>query len=140
MKIRITLLLALVLSLLVTSQAVAGPGKHIAKRAAKAAFRAELDSMGRQAFRAEYGRHAMRSCIRAHRAEAIEAVKNAAQECRAEREADAEAFAEEYGTNRNKRNAFGKCVAQKVHEALAPADEEAPAGSEDPVPPASPAP
>src|SRR3712207_8914613 len=51
--------------------------------------------------------------------EAAEA-KNAAQECRAERQADPSAFAEKYGTNRNKRNAFGKCVSSKAQEA----DEE----------------
>ena len=36
---------------------------------------------------------------------------NAAKTCRAEQaEIGEEAFAEKYGTNRNKRNAFGKCV------------------------------
>ena len=39
---------------------------------------------------------------------------NAARACRAERTAlGATAFAAKYGTNRNKRNAFGRCVAQK---------------------------
>jgi hypothetical protein len=45
--------------------------------------------------------------------------KNAAQECDAERGETAEsrkAFEEEYGTNANKRNAFGKCVSQKARE------------------------
>jgi hypothetical protein len=35
---------------------------------------------------------------------------NAAKTCKAERDADPAAFAEKYGTNHNKRNAFGKCV------------------------------
>jgi ABC-type microcin C transport system permease subunit YejB len=42
---------------------------------------------------------------------------NAAQQCRQERgttEASIKAFNEKYGTNRNKRNAFGKCVSQKA--------------------------
>lgn len=39
--------------------------------------------------------------------------KNAAQECDAERSADQKAFSEKYGTNHNKKNAFGKCVSQK---------------------------
>jgi hypothetical protein len=44
--------------------------------------------------------------------------KNAAKECAAERrEMGREAFAEEYGTNDNKRNAFGKCVSRKTSEA-----------------------
>jgi hypothetical protein len=44
---------------------------------------------------------------------------NAAKQCRAERgttSATREAFAAEYGTNANKRNAFGKCVSQKARE------------------------
>src|SRR5680860_553791 len=42
---------------------------------------------------------------------------NAAKECRAERgdtDATREAFRETYGSNKNKRNAFGKCVSQNV--------------------------
>ena len=45
-----------------------------------------------------------------------EATKNAAQECDTERSADSKAFQEKYGTNHNKKNAFGKCVSQKSHE------------------------
>jgi hypothetical protein len=41
-----------------------------------------------------------------------EAKQNASQQCRAERKADPAAFSEKYGTNKNKRNAFGKCVSQ----------------------------
>ena len=64
----------------------------------------------------------MRDCIRAGRegdevaTATPEEIQNAAQECRAEREADAAVFAETYGTNDNDRNAFGKCVSTKVHE------------------------
>jgi hypothetical protein len=46
-----------------------------------------------------------------------EAHTNAAKECDTERSADRKAFEEKYGTNHNKKNAFGKCVSQKVHEA-----------------------
>jgi len=46
-----------------------------------------------------------------------ETAKNAAQECDTERSADRKAFDEKYGTNHNKKNAFGKCVSQKAHEA-----------------------
>jgi hypothetical protein len=45
--------------------------------------------------------------------------QNAAQECRFERGATAatrEAFAQHYGTNANKRNAFGKCVSAKARD------------------------
>ena len=43
--------------------------------------------------------------------------RNASQECREERgdtDASREAFAQKYGTNENKSNAFGKCVSGKV--------------------------
>jgi hypothetical protein len=45
--------------------------------------------------------------------------KNAAKECDAERgdtDESRAAFNEKYGTNRNKKNAFGKCVSQKARE------------------------
>src|SRR3954463_11520437 len=45
--------------------------------------------------------------------------QNAAQECRFERgstPATREAFADHYGTNKNKRNAFGKCVSAKARD------------------------
>jgi hypothetical protein len=39
---------------------------------------------------------------------------DAAKPCRAERQRDGlEAFEDRYGTNKNKRNAFGKCVSSK---------------------------
>jgi hypothetical protein len=42
----------------------------------------------------------------------IKARKAAAKDCATERKADPAAFREKYGTNKNKRNAFGKCVSQ----------------------------
>lgn len=46
--------------------------------------------------------------------EQVTKVQNAAKECADERAAKGEdAFAQEYGTNGNKRNAFGKCVSAK---------------------------
>jgi hypothetical protein len=42
----------------------------------------------------------------------VEADIGAAQTCKAERKADPDAFKDEYGTNRHKRNAFGRCVAK----------------------------
>jgi hypothetical protein len=41
---------------------------------------------------------------------------NAAKECDAERAENKKAFEDTYGSNHNKKNAFGKCVSQKVHE------------------------
>ena len=56
---------------------------------------------------------------------------NAAKECKAERgstPATREAFKAKYGNNKNKRNAFGKCVSQrakaKEHEAAADAEDQ----------------
>jgi len=43
-------------------------------------------------------------------AKAITARKSAAKTCATERKADADAFKAKYGTNRDKSNAFGKCV------------------------------
>jgi hypothetical protein len=42
----------------------------------------------------------------------VKADVNAAKSCKAERKADPQAFADKYGTNANKRNAFGKCVSK----------------------------
>lgn len=87
----------------------------------------------REAFRAKYGtnangRNAFGKCVSqkakakraeqdAEDAEKAEARKNAAQECdteRGETQESRKAFADKYGTNGNKRNAFGKCVSQKA--------------------------
>ena len=40
---------------------------------------------------------------------------NAAKQCKAEQAQDPAAFKQKYGTNKNKKNAFGKCVSQKEH-------------------------
>jgi hypothetical protein len=42
----------------------------------------------------------------------VKADVNAAKACKQERKADPQAFADKYGTNANKRNAFGKCVSK----------------------------
>ena len=77
----------------------------------------------REAFRVKYGtnkngKNAFGKCV-SRRSKAEEkqreaAHSNAAKECKAERALDAQAFAEKYGTNKNKRNAYGKCVSQKA--------------------------
>jgi hypothetical protein len=43
-----------------------------------------------------------------------DAIVNAAKQCKAERKADPAAFKQKYGTNKNKSNAFGKCVSSKA--------------------------
>jgi hypothetical protein len=55
------------------------------------------------------------------------AEKNAAKACKAERGTTAEtiaAFKEKYGTNKNKANAFGKCVSGKVKKAEEQAEQQ----------------
>ena len=63
---------------------------------------------------------AMAACVAKAAPVAATELKNAAKTCKAERDADAAAFAEKYGTNENNKNAFGKCVS-----AAAKADEQA---------------
>jgi hypothetical protein len=92
--------------------------------AAKAQCKAERgkSKATREAFRANYD--GFPDCVRQaaadEEAENEEARKNAAKECRAERnEMGSEAFAEEYGKNKNDKNAFGKCVSQHAQTAQA---------------------
>ena len=49
---------------------------------------------------------------------------NAAKQCKAERAKDADAFAKNWGTNANKRNAFGKCVSAKAKTDSAKDDDD----------------
>jgi hypothetical protein len=54
---------------------------------------------------------------------------NAAKACKAEKAEDKDAFADKYGTNANKRNAFGKCVSQNSKK-LDEQDDQDDGGSE----------
>jgi hypothetical protein len=77
-----------------------------------------------EAFAAKYGtgknhKNAFGRCVsqhaKANKAEEDKTDANdvkAAKACRAEKAEDKDAFAQKYGTNENKRNAFGKCVSQ----------------------------
>jgi len=95
-------------------------------------------SAGKQNFREMFGTgknhvNAMRNCKRSQSQElardAAKAAKaahaTAVQECRDERDADADAFKDQYGTGKNGKNAFGKCVSQhaKQHRQEARAEE-----------------
>jgi len=44
----------------------------------------------------------------------VEADVNAAKACKTERKTDPAAFREKYGSSKNKRNAFGKCVSKQA--------------------------
>jgi len=94
-----------------------------AKTSAQKQCRAERTAMGTQTFRDTYGtnknkKNAFGKCVshRTHQNEATEktAHSNASKECKAERKADPAAFEQKYGTGKNKKNAFGKCVSQKA--------------------------
>lgn len=89
--------------------------RKAARRAAKAACR-EAENRGK-CMKAEL--RSVQAEEDAEDAEEAEEQVNAAQACDAERGDTAEsrkAFEEQYGTNHNKRNAFGKCVSQKAQE------------------------
>ena len=67
---------------------------------------------------------ALRQCIASRLTTAtnqqIRTTRNAAQECKAERESlGTAAFNQKYGTNTNDRNAFGKCVSGKASQGSA---------------------
>jgi hypothetical protein len=83
------------------------------------------------AFKAKYGtnkngNNAYGKCVSAQAKAADKADQqatiSAAKDCKAERKADPAAFKAKYGTNKNKANAFGKCVSAK-----AKAQQDAPA-------------
>jgi hypothetical protein len=127
---KITLVTGLVLALVVPSTAAAGPTPDKAdKRAAKQeckTLRGHTKAT-REAFRTQYRGFA--ACVRDKAAEEAKeeqvAHRNASRDCREERQTlGKDAFAEQYGTNANMRNAFGKCVSQKARALEAEADRE----------------
>jgi hypothetical protein len=101
-------------------------GTPNARSVAAKACKDERKEVGREAFKATYGKHAMRNCIRETTPDAEDAIKNAAKECKAERAEDPEAFRTNYGANENGKNAFGKCVSQTAREDLDDDNEETP--------------
>ena len=89
--------------------------RRAARRAAKQACR-DAENRGR-CMKAEI--KAKQAAQDAADAEEAEERTNAAKACDEERGDSSEtrkAFADKYGTNANKKNAFGKCVSQKTHE------------------------
>ena len=91
------------------------------------------DADTREAFRVKYGdnkngKNAFGKCVsrtaRDEEAERERAAKSASKDCRDERAADAEEFAETYGTNKNGKNAMGKCVSAKAKEKREAADRK----------------
>ena len=114
-------------ALLLPTGAVAKPD-HSDKEAAKAECKAERGktSATREAFGTKYRSFA--ACVREtaaeEEAEKKAARRNAARECKDERSEDPAAFRGTYGTNKNGKNAFGKCVSAKAKEKKAKMDAE----------------
>jgi hypothetical protein len=112
---------ACVAALVVAGPASAKPGNGNGGSSAAAKLCTAQKKADKAAFKAVWGKHAMRDCMRANRgttttpAEGAEEFRNAAQACRDERAADPAAFQATYGSNHNGRNAFGKCVSQHAN-------------------------
>jgi hypothetical protein len=86
-------------------------------------------TMGMSAFRALYApvgspKAAFDACLAKSSVQVTTETKNAAKKCKAERAHDPDAFATKYGTNVNKRNAFGKCVSQNAKDETEQDQEE----------------
>jgi len=64
------------------------------------------------------GNNAFGKCVSAKATEADQArtktIVNASKTCKAERKSNPDAFKQKYGTNKNKSNAFGKCVSAQA--------------------------
>lgn len=120
------LILGAVLALALPAGAAADAPEPTPAELAKAACKTEKSELGTKLFKRSYGvkstAKAMQACVAKAEPAAEAEAKNAAQECKAERDADPAVFADKYGTNKNKKNAHGKCVSDKTQEA---ADEEA---------------
>jgi hypothetical protein len=107
-------------SLLAASLASAGNGgsqdqaRNLAAKQCAAEKKAD-----KAAFRALYGKHAMRNCIKGTADEVADELKNAAKVCKAERAEDPDAFRETWGGNENGRNALGKCISSTVRAEIA---------------------
>jgi hypothetical protein len=107
------LILGAALALILPAMAAAAPKAATPADAARAGCKTEKAALGTKQFKQTYGAKstskAMKSCV-AKTVQAAETDKNAADACRAERDADEAAFAAKYGTNDNDKNAHGKCV------------------------------
>ena len=123
---------AVAVVVLVPAGATAKPtGTDKSNAARECRFERGTTSATKDAFKLKYGTNKNKSnafgkCVSQHaRSEEKQresAHSNAAKECAAERTADPEAFKNKYGTNKNKSNAYGKCVSGKAKAKKAAAD------------------
>ena len=122
------LMLGAVLALAVPAAAVAQGGGSSPTALAAAACKTERSEMGTKKFKLTYGVKSMSkartACLAKNGVVAAAELKNAAKECKAERDADPTEFAADYGTNKNGKNAYGKCVSGKAKDAIAEKTED----------------
>jgi hypothetical protein len=115
------MMLAALLALAIPTAALAADDEPSPVGLANAACNSEKAQMGAKTFKATYpasaASTATRTCVGKRDGGVATDVKNAAKECKAERAADATAFTKKYGTNKNGKNAYGKCVSAKAREA-----------------------
>lgn len=88
-----------------SNEHAAGHARDVAAKQCAADKKADAD-----AFKATWGEHAMRECIKATTVEA----QNASKDCKAQAQDDPDGFAEAYGDG---KNAHGKCVSSTVRAA-----------------------
>jgi hypothetical protein len=114
------LMLGAVMALVLPAAALAQEGTPSPTALATTACKTEKAQMGTKTFKQTYAARsvakATKACLAKQGVVAETELKNAAQECKAEREADPVAFAD-WGTNENGRNAYGKCVSSKAKAA-----------------------
>jgi hypothetical protein len=112
------LTLAALLALAVPAVALATDEPPSPTDLAQAACKSEKAQMGTRTFKATYAATsasaATKACVVKRDGSAETALKNAAKTCKAERAADPAAFTTKYGTNKNGKNAYGKCVSAKA--------------------------
>jgi hypothetical protein len=94
-----------------TSHQNASNGCKTEQAADPAAFKTKYGTgkNGKNAFGRCVSQHAKARTKKTENAQ-VKADENAAKSCKAERKSDPAAFKTKYGTNKNKSNAFGKCV------------------------------
>jgi hypothetical protein len=111
-------MLVALLALAVPAAALAADETPSPTELAKAACKSEKAQMGAKTFKAAYAAssasNAATACVAKRDGGAATDLKNAAKACKAERAGDPAAFTTKYGTNKNGRNAYGKCVSAKA--------------------------
>jgi hypothetical protein len=114
---RSLLIVAAVALLALPAAALAEDSTSDAKAACKAEKRAMGTKLFKQTYAAKSTAKAMANCVDKREPAVAEDAKNAAKECKDERELDPDAFAEKYGKNKNGKNGYGKCVSGKASAA-----------------------